>query len=254
MDKKNNKFISFIKKESFYVILFVCLCVVATVAAFTARNANKVTEQQEKGSVAMDINENEKKSTTQMIDAEQVKNTQSKTNNESKTNSQSKASNVTVPNSKAVSNNSKVSFINPIADGSIVRQFSDKPIKLQGFEKDTWTTLRGVAIAAKKGTPVKAAADGKVTEVEDGDGFLGYYVVLSHPNGMRTIYTNLDPQVVVKKGSTVKANDVIGKVGDTARMLKFESYAEHLGFQVVDSKDEQVDPTKLIKFDSQKSK
>lgn len=248
MDKKNNKFISFIKKESFYVILFVCLCVVATVAAFTARNAKKVTQQQEKGSVAMDINENEKKSTNQMIDAEQVKNTQNKTSG------QSKASNVTVPNSKAVSSNSKVAFINPIADGAIARQFSDKPIKLQGFEKDTWATLKGVAIAAKKGTPVKAAADGKVTEVADGDEFLGYYVVLSHPNGMKTIYTNLDPQILVKKGSVVKANDVIGKVGDTARMLKFESYAEHLGFQMVDSKDEQVDPAKLIKFNSQQSK
>ena len=39
MDKKLfNKTLNFFKKEGFYVILFVCLCIVATVAVITAKN------------------------------------------------------------------------------------------------------------------------------------------------------------------------------------------------------------------------
>lgn len=33
-----NKTLNFFKREGFYVVLFVCLCVVATVAVLTARN------------------------------------------------------------------------------------------------------------------------------------------------------------------------------------------------------------------------
>jgi len=42
MNNKFNKFKQFIKKEGFYVVLFVCLCAVATVAAITA-GGNKDT-------------------------------------------------------------------------------------------------------------------------------------------------------------------------------------------------------------------
>ncbi|WP_160678390.1 peptidoglycan DD-metalloendopeptidase family protein [Clostridium sp. C8-1-8] len=245
MDKKNNKFISFFKKEGFYVILFVCLCVVATVAAITARNnAKKVTPQANKGNVAVNINDSTK-STTQMPGAEQVK----------KPTTGNTATGVTVPNTKTVSNTSKITFNNPISDGAVSRAFSDgsKPIEVKGF--NVWTTvIKGVGINAKKGTPVLAASEGKVTDVGTGDEFVGNYVVISHQNGMKTVYTNLDPQIAVKKDDVVKAKQTIGKVGDSARMLKFEPYAEHLGFQLLDSKDQQVDPGKYIKFKTEANK
>ncbi|MBK1811421.1 M23 family metallopeptidase [Clostridium sp. YIM B02505] len=241
MDKKNNKFLSFFKKEGFYVILFVCLCVVATFAAITARNnSKKATTEANKSNVAMNINESDK-STTQMPDAEQVK----------KPTTSSNATGVTVPNTKTVTNTSKVTFSNPISDGAVSRTFSDgsKPIEIKGF--NVWTTVvKGIGVNAKKGTTVTAAADGKVTEIANGDEFVGTYVVISHSNGMKTVYTNLDPQVSVKKDEVIKAKQTIGKVGDTARMLKFESYAEHLGFQILDSKNQQVDPSKYIKFNT----
>ena len=44
MDKKLfNKSSNFLKREGFYVILFVCLCIVATVAAVTSKN-NKIVK------------------------------------------------------------------------------------------------------------------------------------------------------------------------------------------------------------------
>jgi hypothetical protein len=43
MDKKMfNKSSNFFKREGFYVILFICLCIVATVAVVATRNSNHV--------------------------------------------------------------------------------------------------------------------------------------------------------------------------------------------------------------------
>lgn len=236
MDKKNNKFKSFIKKEGFYVILFVCLCVVASVAAITAKNARKANTDNKQSVVTLE--DNNKKSQTQMQNAEVVQK------------SDNKPATVTVPSTKTVSNTSKVTFINPIESGAIVRQFADgiKPIQLQS-DKNLFTNLiKGVAIGAKKGTPVYAAADGKVLEVGQNDLFNGYYVKIAHANGMKTVYTNLDPAIKVKKGDTVKSKTEIGKVGESAISIKQEAYWEALGFQILDSKDLQVDPTKYVSF------
>ena len=48
MDKKsNNKTLNFFKKEGFYVVLFICLCIVATVASISASNNKKLSSNQE---------------------------------------------------------------------------------------------------------------------------------------------------------------------------------------------------------------
>ena len=40
---KKNKVKDFLRKEGFYLVLFVCLCIVATVAAFTIRKNSEIT-------------------------------------------------------------------------------------------------------------------------------------------------------------------------------------------------------------------
>ena len=42
---KNNKVKDFFRKEGFYLVLFICLCIVATVAAFTIKNNSTAKEQ-----------------------------------------------------------------------------------------------------------------------------------------------------------------------------------------------------------------
>ena len=60
MDKKANKrTLNFFKKEGFYVILFVCLCVVATVAAITA-NSNKGSSSKQRASAGDVLKQQEK--------------------------------------------------------------------------------------------------------------------------------------------------------------------------------------------------
>ena len=53
---KKNKVKDFFRKEGFYLVLFVCLCIVATVAAFTIRK-NSVAKEQNKVNNELSLNE-----------------------------------------------------------------------------------------------------------------------------------------------------------------------------------------------------
>jgi murein DD-endopeptidase MepM/ murein hydrolase activator NlpD len=97
----------------------------------------------------------------------------------------------------------------------------------------------GVDYAAPEGTPVWAAADGRITVREKRKGG-GNMVILAHANGMTTLYMHLsrfaDGQ---KRGMSVKAKTVIGYVGMTGLAT-----GPHLHFGVKVS-GRYVDPKKL---------
>jgi murein DD-endopeptidase MepM/ murein hydrolase activator NlpD len=72
----------------------------------------------------------------------------------------------------------------------------------------------GTDYAAKRGTPVVAAGNGKVTQA----GFSKYngnYVFIQHGNGIVTKYLHFYKRPAVKKGQRVKQGQVIGYVGST---------------------------------------
>lgn len=230
---KNNKFKNFIKKESFYVILFVCLCVVATVAAITAKKGIKPSTQAPiANNSSVELNDSDKAPAAQMDNAEQVKNTE-----------KSNATNTTKDKAQSVANTSKVTFISPINNGLISKDYSgNKPI-LSQKDSTTKRTLHGINIEAKIGTDVVAAADGKVIEAGDAlDLDLGYCVKIQHSDQSVAVYANLDPALKVKVGDVVKQKQVIGKVGYTAKNYDKDVFGEFLVFQVYNSKGDEVDP------------
>jgi len=99
----------------------------------------------------------------------------------------------------------------------------------------------GVDISSELGTPVVAAAKGKVTKINlntDKSGY-GNYIEVSHPNKISTLYGHLS-EILVKENQVLQKGEIIGLVGDTGR-----STGPHLHFEVqVDGKA--VDPMAII--------
>lgn len=72
---------------------------------------------------------------------------------------------------------------------------------------------QGLDIGAPHGTPVVAADSGTVTTSAYGSGY-GNYIVVSHGNGMTTLYAHLSSRSVAV-GATVSKGQQIGLVGST---------------------------------------
>lgn len=72
----------------------------------------------------------------------------------------------------------------------------------------------GVDISASVGTPVQSPAPAIVIEAAASAGVFGTYVLLRHPGGFESLYAHLVSTDVVP-GSSVRAGDLIGRVGLT---------------------------------------
>lgn len=85
-----------------------------------------------------------------------------------------------------------------------------------------------IDMAASLGTPIYAAAEGKVI-IAKGSGWnsgYGNYVVISHPNGTQTLYAHLS-KLNVSVGQRVDKGDNIGGMGSTGK-----STGSHLHFEI----------------------
>lgn len=96
----------------------------------------------------------------------------------------------------------------------------------------------GLDLAAPRGTPVRAAADGTVT-FSGRRGAAGNLVEILHGDGSRTRYAHLE-KAAVAVGATVRAGEVLGAVGSSGR-----STGPHLHF-AVERDGETVDPAALL--------
>ena len=104
-------------------------------------------------------------------------------------------------------------YIWPVA-GTVETPYSVDELRYNTTMRD-WRTHDGIDIAAELGSHVKAAADGRVAEIRD-DALYGTTVILSHSDGLVSVYSNLAAQPTVSEGDRVSVGQVIGSVGDTA--------------------------------------
>lgn len=95
----------------------------------------------------------------------------------------------------------------------------------------SWGFHYGIDMAACKGTPVVAPADGIVLEAHRHPGY-GNTIVISHTNKYKTRYAHLD-KILVHVGQKVEQGQLIGKVGATGAVRKKRGGdGSHLHFEV----------------------
>lgn len=235
------KFKNLIRKEGFYIALFLCLCIIVTVGTISYKMLSNRSEANKVEDINKELTMNSDdsgKTVNEVQNAERVDNASSNKNTTDKTKTEKAAT---------VATNNTVNFVNPL-DGAESRKYTyPAPVKM---EEGIFRTIRGVNLEAKIGTDVKAAADGVVELVDNSGVEEGVVVEIKHANGLRTRYGNLDANVLVKKGSKVTANQVIAKVGETSKVFSKDAFGEFLNLQVIDANGEQVNPEKYFKLKS----
>lgn len=95
----------------------------------------------------------------------------------------------------------------------------------------------GLDILTETGTPIVAAADGLVREVQidQSPGGEGTYLLIDHGNGYQTKYSQL-AEIMISRGQIVRQGQAIAKAGKTG-----SSIAPHLHYEVL-VKGRPVDP------------
>ncbi len=121
-----------------------------------------------------------------------------------------------VSSNKSSASTSSAGFICPLPKGSY---------KISAY----WGDGRGhkaIDLSADRGTSIFAAASGTVLEAGYDRGY-GYYVLISHGNGIKTKYAHASV-LCVKAGETVTQGQMIAAVGCTGY-----STGNHLHFEVI---------------------
>jgi murein DD-endopeptidase MepM/ murein hydrolase activator NlpD len=98
----------------------------------------------------------------------------------------------------------------------------------------------GIDLPAGRGTPVAAAASGRVVWAGVMAGGWGKLVIVAHHRGVRSMYAHLS-RVDVQVGENVRTGDQVGLVGSTG-----DATGPHLHFEVR-VRGAAVDPTPVLK-------
>jgi murein DD-endopeptidase MepM/ murein hydrolase activator NlpD len=257
----------FLDKKGFYIVLLLCIAVVAGTAVFvTTRNATSGQPDYEAENLIPEedgedvaLNEDNK------LNAQQPEDTQASaaagqqsgigkpasiTNTDSNSAVQPKDDGAkgtepkapaksTAPKSSGSKNTAQAkqqSFKMPVTGDVTLEYAKDKLVYSKTLEE--WRAHAGVDIASDRGTPVKAVADGVISDVRS-DSYYGITVVIDHGNGLESLYRNLASDETVAVNQRVKQGEVIGSIGNTA--MDESSEQPHLHFEVL-NKDVNVDP------------
>lgn len=121
------------------------------------------------------------------------------------------------------------SFLLPV-EGKILSDFGPKS---GGLHND------GINIAAARGTPIRATANGTVAYAGDGLPGFGNLVLIKHADGWTSAYAHAD-SIAVKRGDAVRQGQTIGEIGATGTVNEPQLHFE------LRQHDRAVDPKKMV--------
>lgn len=217
-----------LEKDSFYLALFVCVCLVAVGGVWFTKN--NVDELASNNGFVTDSNKNNE---DELHLIKKDKDSVLPTATDSKENlKQAKE------NKKDQENQSKLNFLG----NGVIREYSEKE---PSYSKtlDVWEIHKGLDVGANEGQEVKSLLDGTIVDVFKDDQY-GMSVKVKSEAGITVIYSNLDTNIKVKKEQIVKQGECLGTVGDTTTVESEE--VNHVHVQAYKD-DKSIDPMNLIK-------
>lgn len=266
-DEKGNKFREFLDKKGFYIVLLLCIAVVAGTAVYVTsrRSLNTKPEYESENPLEYDADdiavEDAATNTADKLTDLDPDDMLASRPDEMDTDIGSPASVTkdgdtgstkkdTGPNEntspdkgdpkKQEPKSGKQSFIMPVSGEISLEYAMDRLVYSKTLEQ--WRVHPGIDIAADRGTPVKAVADGFISDVRN-DKFYGITVVIDHGDGLKTLYRNLASDETVAVNQNVKQGEIIGSIGNTA--MDESSEQPHLHFEVLEN-DKNADPTAYL--------
>ncbi len=96
----------------------------------------------------------------------------------------------------------------------------------------------GVDIRGKRGTKIKATADGVVSQRGYNNGY-GWYLVINHQNGFKTKFGHLK-KILVKRGQKITRGQVVALLGSSGR-----STGPHVHYELI-HKNKVINPYKFM--------
>lgn len=104
----------------------------------------------------------------------------------------------------------------------------------------------GIDYAAKRGTPIKSAGNGKIIHLGRKGGY-GKTIIIKHDNGYKTLYAHMNGyRKGMKRGKWVKKGQIIGYVGNTGM-----STGPHLHFGLYKN-NRAINPNSVVKVTKSK--
>ena len=124
---------------------------------------------------------------------------------------------------------SSITFIMPVENAEIIKDFSNTALKYNATLKQ-WEAHKAVDFRAESAANVLAVYDGEVVSVTN-NYLNGTVITIKHNNSLQTVYGSLDSNVLVKQGDKVKKGQVIGKTSTSAKNESADG--DHLHFEVL---------------------
>lgn len=215
-----------LENDSFYLALFVCVCMVAIGGVwFTKNNVDELASNNEFTNDASKNNENDELHLIQ------------KDNDDAIPTSTDSNQNLEQAKEKQKSE-SKLSYLGT----EVVREYSEKE---PSYSKtlNLWEIHKGIDVSANKGQEIKSLLDGTVVDVYKDDEY-GMSVKIKSDNDTIVVYSNLDSKTKVEKNQQVKQGDVIGIVGETSEVEISDGTHVHVHAY---KGEESINPMDLIK-------
>jgi hypothetical protein len=123
------------------------------------------------------------------------------------------------------------------------------PIEVSSFgmrwseSRGAWRMHTGIDLIVTEGTPVLAAAAGRVRLVDEVSGY-GLMVLVDHGDGWQSLYAHLF-EIAVQPGEEVQRGQPLGRVGESGR-----ASTPHLHFEIRQRRGERLvalDPAPILR-------